>query len=153
MKAAAKFAFVLAFAASSAASAQGVGLRVGTVGLASDAGGWIAPGLSAPAGDRAPIFVAAPLTSLYALDPGAFRAGGNGSLNGLAEPSYRLAPYLGIGSSKVPGARVKIYFDLGVIYQDSAGATDPGVDRYSLQRSLNRYNLYPVGQVGVSVGF
>ena len=75
MRSALTVAFVVALAASSAASAQGVGLRVGTVGLDSNPGGWIAPGLSVPAGDRAPIFVAAPLTSLYALDRSAFRAG------------------------------------------------------------------------------
>ncbi len=153
MRSAATVAFVVALAASSAASAQGVGLRVGTVGLDSNAGGWIAPGLSAPVGDRAPIFVAAPLASLYTLDPRAFREGDSGSLNGLVEPSRRLAPYLGFGSGKVPGAGVKFYFDLGVIYQDSPDPTDAGADRYSLQRSLNRYNLYPVGQVGITVGF
>jgi hypothetical protein len=153
MRSALTVAFVVALAASSAASAQGVGLRVGTVGLDSNPGGWIAPGLSVPAGDRAPIFVAAPLTSLYALDRSAFRAGDMGSLNGLVEPSHRLAPYLGFGSGKVPGAGVNFYFDLGVVYQDASRATDAGADRYSLERSLNRYNLYPVGQVGITVGF
>ncbi len=153
MRPATALAFAAALAMSASAGAQGVGLRLGTVGLGSDAGSWIAPGLSAPAGERAPIFVAAPLTSLYTLDRSAFRAGDTGSLNGLAEPNRRLAPYLGIGYGKLPRAGVNFYFDLGVIYQDSPDATDAGTNRYSLERSLNKYNLYPVGQVGISVGF
>ena len=48
---------------------------------------------------------------------------------------------------------MNFYFDLGVVYQDASRATDAGADRYSLERSLNRYNLYPVGQVGITVGF
>jgi hypothetical protein len=152
MRSAAAFALAIALAASSAASAQGVGLRPGATGAGSDVGWNIAPALSARVGYR-DLDYGAPPTALYALDPAAHGAGGIGSLNGMVDPSHRLAPYLGIGYGNVPRVGMNFYFDLGVVYQDAPGAADAGAVRYSLERSLNKYNLYPVGQVGIRLGF
>jgi len=159
MKRAATLACLLALAASGSAAAQGVGLRVG------DAGGWIAPALGTRIGDSAADF-GRPSTLSGFLDwrpsgPLRLTAGlvarndraDIGSLSGMVEPANTLAPYLGIGYGHVPRPGLNFYFDLGVTYQGSPGATDAAGERYSLERSLNRYNLYPVGRVGVSVGF
>jgi hypothetical protein len=132
-------AVFLALAAPSPAIAQGVGLRAGSARLGVDPGWGITPAMSAPVG--------------YALDQTTERPSGAGGLSGLVDPNVRLAPYLGIGYGNVPGAGVKVYFDLGVIYRDAADAVDPAAERYSLERSLNRYNLSPVGRVGIRLGF
>lgn len=165
-------ALVVALAASGAASAQGVGLRVGTPVTGGDAGRWIAPSLGSridlyplELGSRGPLHLTA---GLVARSAGADLGG----LSGMAEPANPIAPYLGIGYGDVPSARVSFYFDLGVIYQGSAhaglagacGASIPAgqcaqlqselaAERYGLGRSLDRYGLYPVGRVGVSIGF
>ena len=95
-----------------------------------------------------------------------------GSLRGMVEPDSTIAPYLGIGYGHVPREGLNFYFDLGVIYQGSGPAglagtcgasisspqcaqyqPDVAAERYGLERSLDKYGLYPVGRVGISVGF
>ena len=145
MKPAATRAFLLALAASGAAAAQGVGLRAG------DAGGWIAPTLGVRIGHAGP---------------------GSSRLNGMVEPDNAIAPYLGVGYGHLAGVGVNFYFDLGVVFQGSPKATltgtcgaamsaaqcaqfqsDVAAERYSLERSLDKYKYYPVGQIGITVGF
>lgn len=184
MRSAAAIAFVIAaLAASGAASAQGVGLRAG------DAGSWIAPSLGG-IGDSSPGFGAgsprsegrarsSTLSGFLDWSPssGPFRLTAGlvsqdtradaGGLSGMVEPQNTIAPYLGIGYSRVPREGLSFYFDLGVIYQDSAGTcgasmsssqcaryqSDAAAERYGLERSLDKYGFYPVGRVGISVGF
>jgi len=213
------FAFAIALAASGPAGAQGVGLRVGTLGAGGDIGWGIAPTLSARVGYSALDFgatvntddvrydgrvklsnlsglldwspagpfrltaglvgtnnrvsvSATPSGSIYTINGTTYQASDVGGLSGMVEPGNRIAPYLGIGYGKVAGAGVNFYFDLGVIYQGSPNATltgtcgaamssaqctqfqsDVAAERYSLERSLNKYKLYPVGQVGITIGF
>lgn len=145
MKPAATIAFVIALAASGAAAAQGVGLRAG------DAGGWIAPSLGVRSGHAGP---------------------GPSGLNGMVEPDNAIAPYLGVGYGRLAGVGVNFYFDLGLAYRGTQGSSfasscgtslssplcaqyqsDAAGARSGLDRSLDRYSLYPVGRVGVSIGF
>lgn len=145
MRPAAIVAFAVALAASSAAGAQGVGLRAG------DAGGWIAPSLDVRIGHAAP---------------------GPSGLNGMVEPNNAIAPYLGVGYGRLAGVGVNFYFDLGLAYRGTQGSSfasscgtslssplcpqyqsDAAGARSGLDRSLDRYSLYPVGRVGVSIGF
>ena len=149
MRFAAAIAFVVALAASGAASAQGVGLRVG------NAGAWIAPSL-----DWKPSSGPFRLTAgLMAQDTRA-----DLGLSARVEPENTNAPYLGIGYGRVPREGLNFYFDLGVIYQGACSASisstpcaqypsDAPAERYGLARSLDKYGLYPVGRVGVRVGF
>ena len=172
MRSAAKFALVIALAASGAANAQGVGLRAGTAGAGGDPGWWIAPSLGARI-DLFPLEFGSsrPLRLTAGLVARNDRAD-VGGLSGMVEPANPIVPYLGIGYGHVASARVNFYFDLGVIYQGSAHASlagacgaslpagqctqlqsDVAAERYGLERSLDRYGLYPVGRVGVSIGF
>jgi hypothetical protein len=219
MRPAAIAALVVAFAASSSAGAQGVGLRVGTLGLGADIGWGIAPTLSARVGYSALDFgatvdtddvrydgrvklsnlsglldwspagpfrltaglvgtnnrvsvSATPSGSIYTINGTTYQASDVGSLTGMVEPGNRLAPYLGIGYGNVAGAGVNFYFDLGVVFQGSPRASlsatcgaalsasqcaqlqsDVAAERYSLERSQDRYRYYPVGQIGITVGF
>ena len=180
MRPAAAVAFVIALAASGAAGAQGVGLRVG------DAGGWIAPTLGARIGDSPLDFGAGGVPPAGRARPsglsgfldwspsGQFRLTAGlvaqdpraevGGPSGMVEPGNTIAPYLGIGYGRVPREGLNFYFDLGVIYQGACGASAPSspcaqyssdapLERYGLGRSLDRYGLSPVGRVGISVGF
>jgi hypothetical protein len=145
MKPAATLVFVIALAASGAAAAQGAGLRVG------DAGGWIAPNLGARIGDAGP-------------------APSRGS--GMVDSGNAIAPYLGVGYGHLAGVGVNFFFDFGLAYRGQQGASfagscgtslsstlcaqyqsDAAAARAAPERSLDRYNLYPVGRVGVRVGF
>jgi len=219
MRSAAKIALVVALTASSAASAQGVGLRIGTLGAGGDIGWGIAPTLSARLGysalnfgstvnssevrydgrvklsnlsgmlDWSPVgpfrltagligtrnrvsVTAVPTGSIYTLNGNVYQASDIGSLTGMVEPKNQLAPYLGIGYGNVAGAGVNFYFDLGVVFQGSPKASliatcgaalsaaqcsqlqsDVAAERYSLERSLDKYKYYPVGQIGITVGF
>ncbi len=219
MKAARIIALATALAASSGASAQGVGLRVGTTGVGGDIGWWIAPTLGARIGYSALDFSssasssdvhyqgsvrlsnlsglldwspagpfrltaglvgtnnkldvsATPTGSIYTINGATYQASNVGGIAGMVQPGNRIAPYLGIGYGNVAGAGVNFYFDLGVIFQGSPKATltgtcgaamspaqcaqfqsDVAAERYSLERSLDRYKYYPVGQIGITVGF
>lgn len=145
MKAAATVAFVVALAASASAAAQGVGLRVG------DAGRWIAPALAAGVGRVGPDL---------------------SRLGRTVEPDNAIAPYLGVGYGHLAGVGVNFFFDLGLAYRGLQGSTfagscgtslssalcaqyqsDAAAARSGPDRPLDRYNLYPVGRVGVRVGF
>jgi hypothetical protein len=219
MRSAAALAFVIALAASGAASAQGVGLRVGTLGAGADVGWGIAPTLSARLGYSALNFsthydtsdvryegsvklsnlsglldwspagpfrltaglvgtgnkidvTAVPTASLYTVNGHVYQASDVARFAGTVEPSNRLAPYLGIGYGNVAGAGVNFYFDLGVVFQGSPKASlsatcgsalstaqcsqlqsDVAAERDSLERSLDKYRYYPVGQIGITIGF
>ena len=164
MKPAALIAFVVALGLSSSVCAQGAGLRLGAAGVSSDAGWWIAPTLNAPLNFSALDFSARGL---------GYQSGAKSfNLSGMVEPRNAIAPYLGIAYGSVAGARVNFYFDLGVIYRGSPNATpssactasmaaalcppfqsDAPAGNSGLERSLDKYNLYPVGQVRVTIGF
>ena len=219
MRFAAKIAFVVALAASGAASAQGIGLRAGTLGVGGDVGWGIAPTLSARVGYSALNFTshydtsdvryegsvklsnfsglldwspagpfrltaglvgtgnkidvsAIPSGNLYTLNGNIYQASDVANFSGMVEPKNALAPYLGIGYGNVAGAGVNFYFDLGVVFQGSPKASlsatcssalsaaqcshlqsDVTAERYSLEQSLDKYRYYPVGQIGITVGF
>ncbi|HUJ87193.1 MAG TPA: hypothetical protein VLX30_10120 [Burkholderiales bacterium] len=140
----AAFAFALALAAPSPAGAQGVGLRAGPGGGAA----WgIAPSLSAHIGS--PVVDWSPAEP-FRLSAGMVQTNNGIGLSGAPEAGNQLAPYLGIGYGKVAGAGVSFRIDLGVVAQPQS---DAAAERYSLGPSLDKYRYYPVGQIGISVGF
>jgi hypothetical protein len=115
---------------------------------------------------------ATPTGSIYTINGSTYLASNVGGVSGMVEPGNRLAPYLGIGYGNVAGAGVNFYFDLGVVFQGAPKATLTGIcgasmsaaqcaqfqsdvaaERYSLERSLDKYKYYPVGQIGITVGF
>lgn len=220
MRSAARIAFVvIALAASGAASAAGVGLRAGTLGVGGDVAWGIAPTLSLRLGysalnfdshydtsnvrydgsvklsnfsgliDWSPVgpfrltaglvgsgnkldVTAVPTSSLYDLNGRIYPASQVVDLRGTVEPNNRLAPYFGIGYGNVAGAGINFYFDLGVVFQGSPKASlsatcgsalsaaqcsqlqsDVAAERYNLEQSLDKYKYYPVGQIGITIGF
>ncbi|MFZ1909991.1 MAG: hypothetical protein WAU52_13005 [Burkholderiales bacterium] len=160
MKSGAIIAFVVALAASGSAAAQGVGLRLGAAGTAGDFGRWIAPALDTRIGYAAPAWRARGL----GVEGGARPE----TLGGIVERDNAIAPYLGLGYGRLAGVGVNFYFDLGLVYRGLESSTLAGGCASSLspslcaqtpsdagagRSSLERYNLYPIGRVGVSVGF
>jgi hypothetical protein len=164
MKSGAIIAFVAALAASGSAAAQGVGLRLGAAATAGDLGRWIAPTLDTRIRASAPDLRAGGL----AVEGGTE----SGPLGSLVEQDNTIAPYFGIGYGRLAGVGVNFYFDLGLVYRGLESSTlaggcasslspslcaqyrpDAGAARSNLERSLDRYNLYPIGRVGLSVGF
>ncbi|MGH8745417.1 MAG: hypothetical protein ACREUK_02880 [Burkholderiales bacterium] len=158
MKPAALIALVVALAAPGAASAQGVGLRVGAHGDSSWA---IAPALSARVGYPALDLGAAFNGSIYTMNGTSYRASELASMSGMVDPGNRIAPYLGIGYRDAAGAGMNFYFDLGVIYHGSLNASlfagCGGLMSASqcgqFQADVTPYKYYPVGRIGVSFGF
>lgn len=95
-----------------------------------------------------------------------------GTLSGSVEPGRSAAPYLGIGYGNVAGAGVNFYFDLGVIFQGAPTASlsascgpavppaqctqirnDVAAEQQQLQEKLDKYKVFPVLNVGVTIGF
>ena len=95
-----------------------------------------------------------------------------GTLSGSVEPGRSAAPYLGIGYGNVAGAGVNFYFDLGVVFQGAPTASltascgpavppaqcaqirsDLAAEQQQLQEELDKYKVYPVLSVGLTVGF
>ena len=115
---------------------------------------------------------AVPNGSIYILNGDTYAASDVANFRGMVEPGNKLAPYLGVGYGNVAGAGVNFYFDLGVVFQGSPKAslsatcgaslsvaqcsqlqTDVAAERSSLERSLDKYKYYPVGQIGITIGF
>jgi len=95
-----------------------------------------------------------------------------GILSGSVKPGRSAAPYLGIGYGNVAGAGVNFYFDLGVVFQGaptaslsaSCGAAvspaqctqirnDVAAEQQQLQEELDKYKVFPVLSIGLTVGF
>jgi len=95
-----------------------------------------------------------------------------GTLSGSVEPGRSAAPYLGIGYGNVAGAGVNFYADLGVIFQGAPTASlsascgpatpaaqcsqirnDLAAEQQQLQDKLDKYKLFPVLSIGLTVGF
>ena len=95
-----------------------------------------------------------------------------GTLSGSVEPGRSAASYLGIGYGNVAGAGVNFYFDLGVIFQGAPTATlsascgpavppaqctqirnDVAAEQQQLQDKLDKYKVFPVLSLGLTVGF
>jgi hypothetical protein len=95
-----------------------------------------------------------------------------GTLSGSVEPGRSAAPYLGIGYGNVAGAGVNFYFDLGVVFQGAPTATlsascgpavppaqctqirnDVAAEQQQLQEELDKYKVFPVLSIGLTVGF
>ncbi|MDH4095703.1 MAG: hypothetical protein OEV81_13075 [Betaproteobacteria bacterium] len=101
-----------------------------------------------------------------------YNAADVGTLSGSVEPGRSAAPYLGIGYGNVAGAGVNFYFDLGVIFQGAPTASlsascgpalppaqctqirnDLAAEQQQLQEQLDKYKVFPVLSLGVTVGF
>jgi len=95
-----------------------------------------------------------------------------GTLSGSVKPGKSAAPYLGIGYGNVAGAGVNFYFDLGVIFQGAPTASlsascgpatpaaqctqirsDVAAEQQQLQQELDKYKVFPVLSIGLTVGF
>lgn len=101
-----------------------------------------------------------------------YNAADVGTLSGSVEPGSSAAPYLGIGYGNVAGAGVNFYFDLGVIFQGAPTASlsascgpavppaqctqirnDVAAEQQRLQEKLDKYKVFPVLNIGVTIGF
>jgi len=101
-----------------------------------------------------------------------YNAADVGTLSGSVEPGSSAAPYLGIGYGNVAGAGVNFYFDLGVIFQGAPTASlsascgpavppaqctqirnDVAAEQQRLQETLDKYKVFPVLNIGVTIGF
>ena len=95
-----------------------------------------------------------------------------GSLSGTVKPGNSAAPYLGIGYGNVWTKGVNFYFDLGVMFQGSPKATlsltcgpaatpaqcaqaqnDVAAEQTKLEDKLKKFQYYPVGSIGITIGF
>jgi len=101
-----------------------------------------------------------------------YNAADVGTLSGSVEPGSSAAPYLGIGYGNVAGAGVNFYFDLGVMFQGAPTASlsascgpavppaqctqirnDVAAEQQRLQEKLDKYKVFPVLNIGVTIGF
>jgi hypothetical protein len=96
---------------------------------------------------------------------------GPGSFNATVEAGRSTAPYLGIGWGRVAGMGVNWYADLGAMFMGEPKATltanctglsapqctalqsQVAAEQTSLQDSLKRFKVYPVLNIGVTIGF
>ena len=94
------------------------------------------------------------------------------SISGEVKGKKRVAPYLGVGYGNVSGLGVNFYGDLGVILQGGAKASlnvncgsslspaqcaslknDVEAERVKLQDDLKSFKVWPVLNVGLTIGF
>jgi hypothetical protein len=96
---------------------------------------------------------------------------GPGSINAKVEAGHRAAPYLGVGWGNVAGAGVNFYADLGVMFMGSPKATlnadctglsapqcsflqgQAASEQGALEDKLHRFKVFPVLNIGVTIGF
>jgi hypothetical protein len=94
-----------------------------------------------------------------------------GSFNATVESGRSLAPYLGVGWGNVAGMGVNFYADLGLMFMGTPKATvnancsglsgaqctalqgQTATEQQRLQDDLNRLKVYPVLNIGVTIGF
>ena len=96
---------------------------------------------------------------------------GPGSFNATVEAGRSTAPYVGIGWGRVAGMGVNWYADLGAMFMGEPKATvtancsgltagqcttlqnQVASEQQALQDSLKRFKVYPVLNIGVTIGF
>jgi hypothetical protein len=101
-------------------------------------------------------------TSGAVIPPGA-------TLTGEVKPDRSFAPYLGVGYGNVWTKGINFYFDLGIMFQGSpqvsltCNAPNPATcapfqgqveaERQRAQDKVDKYKYYPVGSIGITIGF
>jgi hypothetical protein len=113
-----------------------------------------------------------PAGSTYTINGNTYQASDVGNLSGTVKVGNGVTPYLGFGYGNVAGAGVNFYFDIGVMIQGSPKTSltancgvalspaqcaqlqdDVEVERLKVQDKLNKYKLYPVASIGITIGF
>lgn len=113
-----------------------------------------------------------PTGGAYTINGVRYPATAVGSLSGSIKSGNRMAPYLGIGYGNVSGFGVNFYFDLGVMLQGSPAASlgvtcgtalsaaqctqlrsDVAAEQARLQSEVKNFKVYPVANIGVTIGF
>lgn len=96
---------------------------------------------------------------------------GPGSIDGSIKTGKSTAPYLGIGYGNVAGAGINFYADLGAMFMGSPKASlsancsgltagqcttlqgQVATEQQRLQDSINKYKIFPVLNIGLTIGF
>lgn len=113
-----------------------------------------------------------PTGGTFTINGVTYSAADVGTLSGTVEPGTSAAPYLGIGYGNVAGAGVNFYFDLGVMFQGAPTASlsascgpavppaqctqirnDVAAEQQRLQEKLDKYKVFPVLNIGLTIGF
>ena len=113
-----------------------------------------------------------PTSGTFTINGVTYSAADVGTLSGTVEPGTSAAPYLGIGYGNVAGAGVNFYFDLGVMFQGAPTASlsascgpavppaqctqirnDVAAEQQRLQEKLDKYKVFPVLNIGLTIGF
>lgn len=113
-----------------------------------------------------------PTGGTFTINGATYSAADVGTLSGTVEPGTSAAPYLGIGYGNVAGAGVNFYFDLGVMFQGAPTASlsascgpavppaqctqirnDVAAEQQRLQEKLDKYKVFPVLNIGLTIGF
>jgi hypothetical protein len=113
-----------------------------------------------------------PTGGTFTLNGVVYPAAAIDSLTGTIKSGQSAAPYLGIGYGNVSGAGVNFYFDLGVMFQGTPGASlsatcgsavpasacsqiqrDVAAEQSRLQDQISGFKYYPVANIGVTIGF
>ena len=113
-----------------------------------------------------------PSSGTFTINGNPYTAAQIGSLSGTVKPGNNAAPYLGIGYGNVWTKGINFYFDLGVMFQGSPKATlnltcgpaatpaqcaqaqaDVAAEQASLEDKLSKFKYYPVGSIGITIGF
>jgi len=113
-----------------------------------------------------------PMGGTFTINGVPYSAAEVGTLAGSVKPGKSAAPYLGIGYGNVAGAGVNFYFDLGVVFQGAPTASlsascgpatsaaqctqirsDVAAEQQQLQEELDKYKVFPVLSIGLTVGF
>jgi hypothetical protein len=93
------------------------------------------------------------------------------SLSGEVKPERSFAPYLGVGYGNVWTKGINFYFDLGIMFQGTpqtslslnCGTASPAqcaaaqgqveAERQRVQDKVDKYKYFPVGSVGITIGW
>jgi hypothetical protein len=113
-----------------------------------------------------------PTGGTFTINGVTYNAADVGTLSGSVEPGRSAAPYLGIGYGNVAGAGVNFYFDLGVMFHGAPAASlsatcgpavppaqctqirnDVAAEQQRLQDKLDKYKVFPVLSLGLTIGF
>ncbi len=113
-----------------------------------------------------------PAGGTYTINGTTYQASDVGTLSGTVKVGDGATPYVGFGYGNVAGAGVNFYFDIGVMFQGSPSATltancgvalspsqcaqlqnDVEFERQRVEDKLDKYKLYPVASIGITIGF
>lgn len=123
------------------------------------------------AGNKVDI-IGIPAGSTYTINGNTYQASDVGNLSGTVKVGDDFTPYLGFGYGNVAGAGVNFYFDIGVMFQSSPKTSltancgvalspaqcaqlqdDVEAERLEVQDKFDKYKLYPVATIGITIGF